>query len=187
MRYRASGAAPACPARTTRPSGRLPASAGFTIVELLVVVAIIGLISAIAIPSLHRAMLRGRIGRMSSDAQALYKAIVSYNIDQSNYPVALDLKTLEPLVSMRYLRQSSAVLGMLRGWTLSSYGTVDSAGPANEFWAVLTLAALPSVQIVLGDTSHFPEVDGQTLEGSYFVLDGELLSLDEDILKKLGR
>jgi type II secretion system protein G len=61
---------------------------GFTLIELLIVIAIIGILAAIAIPNLLNAVQRGKQKRTMSDMRALATAIEAYAVDLSNYPVA---------------------------------------------------------------------------------------------------
>jgi general secretion pathway protein G len=60
---------------------RTKKSKGFTLVELLIVVAIIGIIAAIAIPNLLDAMNRSRHKATSGDIRTLGTGIESYKID----------------------------------------------------------------------------------------------------------
>ncbi len=59
---------------------------GFTLIELLIVVAIIGIIAAIAIPNLLNAINRGRQKRTMADMRTIGTAIEEYAVDYSFYP-----------------------------------------------------------------------------------------------------
>src|SRR6187401_2406385 len=54
---------------------------GFTLIELLIVVAIIGIIAAIAIPNLLNAIQRGKQKRTMSDLRSIGTAVESYQVD----------------------------------------------------------------------------------------------------------
>ncbi|MBI3447802.1 MAG: prepilin-type N-terminal cleavage/methylation domain-containing protein, partial [Acidobacteria bacterium] len=60
---------------------------GFTLIELLIVVAIIGIIAAIAIPNLLNAIDRGKQKRTMSDMRSVGTAVESYAVDNNFYPI----------------------------------------------------------------------------------------------------
>lgn len=59
---------------------------GFTLIELLIVVAIIGIIAAIAIPNLLNAIQRGKQKRTMADMRAVGTAVEAYAVDNNFYP-----------------------------------------------------------------------------------------------------
>ncbi len=60
---------------------------GFTIIELLIVVAIIGIIAVLAIPNLIGAIQRSRQSRTMADMRMIGQGIEAYQNDQSAYPI----------------------------------------------------------------------------------------------------
>ena len=61
-------------------------SPAFTLIELLIVVAIIGILAAIAIPNFLNARTRAKVARVRSELRSLSVAIDSYQLDNNAYP-----------------------------------------------------------------------------------------------------
>jgi len=61
-------------------------SNGFTLIELLIVVAIIAVLAAIAVPNFLEAQTRAKVSRTKADLRTLATALESYVVDQNSYP-----------------------------------------------------------------------------------------------------
>jgi len=59
---------------------------GFTLIELLIVVAIIAILAAIAVPNFLEAQTRSKVSRVKSDMRALATAVESYTVDYNVAP-----------------------------------------------------------------------------------------------------
>lgn len=59
---------------------------GFTLIELLIVVAIIAILAAIAVPNFLEAQVRSKASRVKADLRSLATAIESYYVDNNSYP-----------------------------------------------------------------------------------------------------
>ena len=120
---------------------------GFTLIELLIVVAIIGIIAAIAIPNLLNAIDRGKQKRTMADMRSIGTAIESYSVDFSHYPQG-NLGAITPVLEPIYIKKMPALDGWRNafqadcvsdtGYTLESFAkggadNTDVSGQTDEF------------------------------------------------------
>jgi general secretion pathway protein G len=76
-----------------------PPRRGFTLIELVVVLAILGLLLTIAVPKYLHTVDHGRVAVQRQNIAAVRDAIDKFHGDQGRYPESLD-----ELVQARYLR-----------------------------------------------------------------------------------
>ena len=74
-------------------------SHGFTIIELMTVMMILGILLAIAIPSYKRHQLKARETVLAEDLYQMRRALDAHFADNGSYP-----ETLDDLVNSHYLR-----------------------------------------------------------------------------------
>lgn len=61
-------------------------NSGFTLIELLIVVAIIAILAAIAVPNFLESQTRAKITRAKSDLRSVTVAVEAFHVDNAQYP-----------------------------------------------------------------------------------------------------
>ena len=70
--------------------GHLRKARGFTLIEIMVVVIIIGLLAAVIVPQVVSKVDEARVSKAKEDIQALETALTEYRLDNSEYPSSDD-------------------------------------------------------------------------------------------------
>ncbi|RJP21093.1 MAG: prepilin-type N-terminal cleavage/methylation domain-containing protein [Candidatus Omnitrophota bacterium] len=151
----------------------------FTLIELLIVVAIIGILAAIAVPNFLNAQTRAKIARCKSDLKALSTAQEMYQLDNNRYTYPFRLHPLtSPInyiagvpsdVFSPYHQAASAnsEVGAQFTWYRYVYGTTDAnwggsrdlrTAHCADYYAYFPPFAMRSQAVSLANASDCPTV-----------------------------
>lgn len=76
---------------------------GFTLIEILLVVVIIGVLAALGVPKLTGHMERARVNAAKSDISAISSAISMYELDNGEFPKTLQDLMKDPGNTMNWM------------------------------------------------------------------------------------
>jgi type IV pilus assembly protein PilA len=130
---------------------------GFSLIELLIVVAIILIIAAIAIPNLLRAKIAANQSSAVGSLRSINTACVAFSTSYGQYPAALS--NLGPIGSGGTASSTSADLidSVLSAGTKSGYTFSFTAGASNQSYSI---TATPITVASTGQNMYYTDQSG---------------------------
>ncbi len=128
---------------------------GFTLIELLIVVAIIAILAAIAVPNFLEAQTRAKVSRVKADMRSLATAIEAYYVDYNRHPIAWQgFKEVDPDTFNLRLRPVTTPISYI------------TSLPIDIFWQQTTsFPATPGQPPTFEYVDYTTAVVGETLPG----------------------
>ncbi|HEY7160616.1 MAG TPA: prepilin-type N-terminal cleavage/methylation domain-containing protein [Acidobacteriota bacterium] len=145
---------------------------GFTLIELLIVVAIIGIIAAIAIPNLLNAIQRGKQKRTMADMRAVGTAVEAFAVDNNRYPDdASSVSNITDDIEPIYIKKvptgdgwqqafdyTSSPDTAAQSYSIQSYGkNREQEAPCNNAYKGITTNFNNDICFSQGSFTMFPE------------------------------
>jgi prepilin-type N-terminal cleavage/methylation domain-containing protein len=117
----------------------------FTLIELLIVVAIIAVLAAIAVPNFLEAQTRAKVSRVKADLRTLVTAVEAYHIDTYEYPPHLQRDGTEIGYPDRYVPLTTpiAYISTLPAREIFYSHDITGQGGSLEWYSWTNFASFP--------------------------------------------
>ncbi len=116
------------PQPATRKAIPIALSAGFTVIELLIVIIVIGILAAIVIVAYNGVTAKARDAKRSSDLDAIVKLLEEYHAQNGGYPVCGGTGTYTPGGTLT----AGTVAGCLTDELVPTYTNLLPVDPVNS-------------------------------------------------------
>lgn len=133
---------------------KLNKSEGFTLVEIMIVVAIIALLASIAVPSFMRARQRSQCTKMLQEMRLIDAAVDQYAIEEEASPGGIVGGGADTLV--KYIKGNSSLASRMAGADKSVVGAVKSCKYSiPNIDGTIKVTGVTNFASVLGDPDQF--------------------------------
>jgi len=155
---------------------------GFTLIELMIVVAIISLATAMAIPVYENALENTHRSALQADSYQLYNSLMTYQFDYDKFPgeSEFDLRTLAPLSTDGYFNAARTFTGKLRDKQVLVYLAPDIDGEDTQFIALAQSDIDPTMIFAVVYTNIVEETGGW-VDGVYIITPEDLEEVEDDL------
>lgn len=108
------------------PSAKFSSERGFTLIELMITVAIVAILASVALPAYNDYLMRGRIAEAHGELAAMRPKLEQHFLDSRTYEGACTAASVAPLPSGKFFNYACA-LGQ-NTYTVTATGKDGAAG-----------------------------------------------------------
>jgi type IV pilus assembly protein PilA len=110
---------------------------GFTLIELMIVVAIIGILAAIAIPNFLKYMCKSKQAEAKTNLGAIFTSEEAYRAEYDRYSTSFGEIGWEPRGTTRYIYSATATAASsFTGQATTQNGTDLDNDATNDVWTI---------------------------------------------------
>ena len=163
---------------------RAHGESGWTIIELLIIMTIIVVIAAIAIPIYSTVIRKSTMTGLAGDGKAVYDSFMRYYTDTGMFPStsspadrAFSLTTMSPLTTSGYVKNPGAFTMKLRNNRFTAYDSPNVGASDTQFWVVMTHNKDSTLVVLVANTNQYPGYEGTWYDGVYFIQGASIVPL----------
>jgi prepilin-type N-terminal cleavage/methylation domain-containing protein len=144
---------------------------GFTLIEVMIVIAIVALLAAIAVPVGHRYITKTHYTAALVECKELYNAFIAFYTTNNMFPNATSSPKFD-LVTFSPLEYEGGVTERMVGHKAEIYDSPDDLGDNQEFYVRMIFARDSSVQFVVSNSDNVDIEPGVWLNGVFVYRNG---------------
>jgi prepilin-type N-terminal cleavage/methylation domain-containing protein len=144
---------------------------GFSLIELMIVIAIVGILAAIAVPVAQTYINKSHYTAALIECKELYNAFIAFYATNDQFPNATSTPKFD-LVTFSPLEYDGHVTERMVGQKAEVYDSPDDRGPNQEFYVRMVFARDPTVQFVVANSDNVDIEPGVQLNGVFVYRNG---------------